>query len=119
MPRARVPPDLTPLRESRDYRLLFAGQVSSYLGRNFTVVAVPIQVFAITHSSLAVGMVGLASLGPLIAFSLAGGAFSDAFDRRRLLLINQVLLAGTSAVLAFNASVSHPALLPLYLVGLL
>src|SRR5437868_8394772 len=77
MARARVLADLTPLRESRDYRLLFSGQVSSYLGRQFTVVAVPIQVFAITHSSLAVGMVGLASLGPLIAFSLAGGAFSD------------------------------------------
>ena len=59
MPRARVLADLTPLRESRDYRLLFSGQVSSYLGRQFTVVAVPIQVFAITHSSLAVGMVGL------------------------------------------------------------
>src|SRR5947209_4574981 len=119
MPRARVLADLTPLRESRDYRLLFSGQVSSYLGRNFTVVAIPIQVFAITHSSLAVGLVGLASLGPLIGFSLAGGAFSDAFDRRFLLLINQVLLAATSAVLAFNASVDHPALWPLYVFGAL
>src|SRR5207302_5549086 len=94
-------------------------QVSSYLGRNFTVVAIPIQVFAITHSSLAVGLVGLASLGPLIGFSLAGGAFSDAFDRRRLLLINQVLLAATSAVLAFNATADHPALWPLYVFGAL
>jgi MFS family permease len=119
MPRARVLADLTPLRESRDYRLLFSGQVSSYLGRQFTVVAIPIQVFAITHSSLAVGLVGLASLGPLIGFSLAGGAFSDAFDRRRLLLINQVLLAATSAVLAFNATVDHPALWPLYVFGAL
>src|SRR5437588_4584706 len=119
MPRARVLADLTPLRESRDYRLLFSGQVSSYLCRQFTVVAIPIQVFAITHSSLAVGLVGLASLGPLIGFSLAGGAFSDAFYRRRLLLINQVLLAATSAVLAFNATVSHPALCPLYVFGAL
>jgi MFS family permease len=119
MPRARVLADLTPLRESRDYRLLFSGQVSSYLGRQFTVVAIPIQVFAITHSSLAVGLVGLASLGPLIGFSLAGGAFSDAFDRRRLLLINQVLLAVTSAVLAFNATADHPALWPLYVFGAL
>src|SRR5947209_20139631 len=100
MPRARVLADLTPLRESRDYRLLFSGQVSSYLGRNFTVVAIPIQVFAITRPSLAVGLVGLASLGLLIGFSLAGRAFSDAFDRRLLLLITQVLLAVTTAAAA-------------------
>jgi len=111
--------DITPLRESRDYRFLFSGQVASYIGRQFTVVAIPIQVYAITHSSLQVGLVGLASLGPLIVFSLAGGAMSDAFDRRRLLLINQVLLAATSAVLALNATLSHPALWPLYLFGAL
>src|SRR5436305_7959306 len=86
MPRSRVLADLTPLRESRDYRFLFAGQVASYIGRQFTVVAVPIQVFAITHSSLAVGLVGLASLGPLIAFSLACGALSDAVVCSSLIL---------------------------------
>jgi MFS family permease len=117
MPRARVLADLTPLRESRDYRFLFAGQVASYIGRQFTVVAIPIQVFAITHSSLAVGLVGLASLGPLIIFSLAGGALSDAFDRRRLLLINQVLLLATSALLALNAGLGRPALWPVFLLG--
>jgi MFS family permease len=111
--------DLTPLRESRDYRLLFSGQVASYIGRQFTVVAIPIQVYGITHSSLAVGLVGLASLGPLIVFSLAGGALSDAFDRRRLLLINQVLLGVTSAVLALNAGLDHPALWPLFVFGAL
>jgi MFS family permease len=109
--------DLTPLRESRDYRFLFSGQVASYVGRQFTVVAIPIQVFNITHSSLMVGLVGLASLGPLIMFSLAGGALSDAFDRRRLLLINQVLLAATSTVLALNATLKHPMLWPLFLFG--
>jgi len=119
MSRSRVLVDLTPLRESRDYRLLFAGQVSSYVGRQFTVVAIPIQVYDITKSSLDVGLVGLASLGPLIVFSLAGGALSDAFDRRRLLLINQVLLAATGAVLAYNAAADHPALWPLYLFGAL
>ncbi|MBV9039787.1 MAG: MFS transporter [Acidimicrobiia bacterium] len=117
MPRRRVLADLTPLRESRDYRLLFSGQVASYIGRQFTVVAIPIQVFKITHSSLDVGLVGLASLGPLIVFSLAGGAMSDAFDRRKLLLINQVLLAATSVVLALNASLKHPALWPLFVFG--
>jgi MFS family permease len=82
-------------------------------------VAIPIQVFGITHSSLAVGLVGLASLPPLIGFSLASGALSDALDRRRLLLAMQFVLAGTSAALALNAGVGHPALWPLYLFGAL
>ncbi|MBV8986438.1 MAG: MFS transporter [Acidimicrobiia bacterium] len=117
MARTRVLADLTPLRESRDYRYLFSGQVASYIGRQFTVVAIPIQVFAMTHSSLMVGLVGLASLGPLIISSMAGGALSDAFDRRRLLLINQVLLLATSATLAINAGLEHPHLWPLFLFG--
>ncbi|MBV8160368.1 MAG: MFS transporter [Acidimicrobiia bacterium] len=119
MPRSRVLADLTPLRESRDYRFLFAGQVASYVGRQFTVVAVPFQVYAITRSSLDVGLVGLASVVPLVGFSLAGGALSDAFDRRRLLLINQVLSAATSAALAWNARAAHPVLWPLFVFGAL
>src|SRR5439155_3620732 len=89
----RLLADLSPLRESRDYRLLFGGQLVSYLGRQLTVVAIPIQVFRITHSSLAVGLTGLAALGPLVGLSLAGGAIADAVDRRRLLLVTQLLLA--------------------------
>jgi MFS family permease len=119
MPRGRVLADLTPLRESREFRFLFAGQVASYIGRQFTVVAVPIQVYAITRSSLAVGLVGLASLPPLIGFSLAGGALSDALDRRRMLLAVQVLLAATSTALAVNAGATQPALWPLFLFGAL
>jgi len=111
--------DLTPLRESRDYRLMFSGQVVSYIGRQFTVVAIPIQVYSITKSSLAVGLVGLASLPVLIVFSMGGGALSDAFDRRRILLFMQVLLAATSAALALNAGLDSPALWPLYVFGAL
>src|SRR4051812_41510991 len=119
MPRTRVLADLTPLRESRDYRLMFSGQVASYIGRQFTVVAIPIQVYAITKSSLAVGLVGLASLPVLIVFSLGGGALSDAIDRRRILLGMKVLLAGTSGALALNAGLEAPALWPLFVFGAL
>src|SRR5215210_2513574 len=103
-PRPRLLADLTPLRVSRDFRVLFAGSGISYLGRQLTVVAIPFQVFTITGSSLAVGMIGLATLVPLVALSLAGGAIADAVDRRKLLLVTQLLSAATSAGLALNAA---------------
>jgi MFS family permease len=109
--------DVTPLRVSRDYRLLLTGQTVSWLGRQLTIVAVPIQVFDLTGSSFAVGLVGAAALGPLIVLSLAGGAIADAVDRRKLLIITQVLLALTSAGLALNAQSDSPALWPLYVLS--
>ncbi|MDP8937231.1 MAG: MFS transporter [Actinomycetota bacterium] len=119
IPRRRLFADLSPLRESRDYRLLFAGGGVSYLGRQLTVVAIPFQVYLLTGSSLAVGLTGLAAVGPLIVLSLVGGAIADAVDRRRLLLVVQVLLAATSVGLALNASAAEPALWPIYVLSAL
>src|SRR4051795_10777218 len=117
--RTRLLADLTPLRASRDFRLLFAGNSVSYLGRQLTVVAIPFQVFPITKSSLAVGMVGLVTLLPLVTLSLAGGAIADAVDRRKLLLVTQLLSASTSAGLAINAGLPSPHLWPIYLLAAL
>ncbi|HEV2759887.1 MAG TPA: MFS transporter [Acidimicrobiales bacterium] len=118
-PRPRLLADLTPLRVSRDFRFLFAGSGVSYLGRQLTVVAVPFQVFTMTRSSLAVGMVGLATVVPLVTLSLAGGAIADAVDRRKLLLVTQILSAATSAGLALNAGSSSPRLWPIYVLAAL
>jgi MFS family permease len=118
-PRPRLLADLTPLRVSRDFRLLFAGNGVSYLGRQLTVVAIPFQVFTITKSSLAVGMIGLVTVVPLVTLSLAGGAIADAVDRRKLLLVTQLLSASTSAGLALNAGLSSPHLWPIYLLAAL
>src|SRR3954453_11081769 len=108
--------DVTPLRESRDFRALYGGQLVSFLGSQLTVVAVPLQVFQLTHSSLQVGLVSLVQLGPLIVGSLLGGSVADAYDRRRLLMLMQVLLALTSAALAVNAMSPHPAIWPLFVI---
>src|SRR5437867_9690587 len=85
--------DFSPLRDSRDFRLLWVGQLVANIGRQITVVALPYQVYLITRSSLMVGFLALAQAGPLVLFSLAGGAVADAVDRRRLLLLTQLLLA--------------------------
>jgi len=58
--------DITPLRESAAFRRLFAGQAVSLVGTQVTRVAVPLQVYAITRSSLDVGLVGLAGFVPLV-----------------------------------------------------
>ncbi len=105
--------DVTPLRRSRDLRCLVAGQLLSTLGAQFTMVAVPYQVYALTRSSLAVGLVSLAQVLPLIAGALLGGSLADAADRRRVLLGAQLLTLLCSAGLAVNAD-TGPALWPLF-----
>src|SRR6266540_3212632 len=112
--RPRLLADTTPLRESRQYRLLFLNEGLAFLGSQITVVAVPLQVYLLTHSSLAVGLVGLAQLGPLLACSLVGGAVVDAVDRRTLMLWVQLARGALSAGLVVNALAPHPSLWPLY-----
>jgi MFS family permease len=107
--------DTTPLRRSRDYRALISGLGVSVLGNQLTTVAVPFQVYAITRSSLMVGLVSLTQLFPLIFGSLLGGSLVDAVDRRKLLLLVEGICACCSAGLALNADFG-PALWPLFLL---
>jgi MFS family permease len=113
---AKVLVDIGPLKQSRDFRLLFSGQLVSFMGSQLTVVAVAIQVYEMTHSSLDVGLVSLAQLPPLLIGSLAGGAVVDSRDRRRLMMVVQVLLAALSAGLAVNATRPHPVIWPLFVL---
>jgi MFS family permease len=106
--------DLSPLRESRDFRRFYSGQLISTLGNQLTAVAVPYQTYLITHSSLYVGLVSMGQLIPLIAASLLGGALIDAIDRRRLVLVVELVMLMCSAGLAVNSDLG-PALWPLFL----
>lgn len=109
--------DITPLRRSRDFRLLWFGQLISLTGRYITLVALPFQVFLLTRSSLAVGLIGLVELGPLMAFSILGGPITDRVDRRLLILFTEIALAATSGLLLIGALVGHPPLAYLYVVA--
>ncbi|MEO9138436.1 MAG: MFS transporter [Jatrophihabitans sp.] len=73
------------------YRRLLIGQGTSFIGSMLTQVAVPVQVYALSKSSLDVGMVGLAGLVPIVTFGLYGGAIADAMDRRTLLFWSSLL----------------------------
>jgi Transmembrane secretion effector len=112
----RLLSDVTPLRESRQFRLLYAGELLAFLGSQLTVVAVPLQVWLLTRSSLAVGLVGLAQLGPLLVCSLVGGAVVDAVNRRVLLVWAQLARGALGVGLVANALRPEPMLWPLYVL---
>ena len=105
--------DLAPLRRSRDFRLIVGGQLVSVLGSQMTAVAVPFQVYALTRSSLDVGLVSLTLVPALIVGAVVGGTVADIVDRRKLLIGVELIMALGSVALALNSS-AHPALWPLF-----
>ena len=113
----RILVDTTPLRESRDFRLLFIGQLISVMGTQLTVVAIPYQVYSMTHSTLQVGAISLAQLFPFLAGALSAGPIGDSHDKRRIMVWTSVALMLTSAAMAVNAAVAHPSLAVLYVVS--
>ena len=116
-PRRRLGLDLTPLRTSRDYRLVFVGGSVSGFGSFITYVTIPFQVAAITRDPLAVGLLGVCELVPLLIMAFVGGALADFLDRRLLVRGGEFALAALCAVLLINALADRPHLWLLYLVA--
>ena len=92
--------DISPLRDSVPFRALWLGQVVSLIGTHMRTVAVAFQIFALTKSTAAVGLVGLAEVVPIILVSIVGGPLVDTFDRRRIMAGAQLLLIADSMALA-------------------
>ena len=117
--RRRLLMDLGPLRRHRDFRLLWLGQSVTYLGSMITYVAVPYQVFALTRSSLMVGLLGLVEFVAILATAFVGGALADAVDRRRMVFLTEAALLVGSLLLAGNSLLPHPSVAVLFVaVGL-
>ena len=108
--------DLTPLKVSTDYRRIWAALSISNIGQQMTALAVGFQVYNLTHSSFAVGLVGLFQLVPLIGFGLYGGMLSDVHDRRMLGLLTALGLMGCSLVLLVQSVLDVRSVVLLYLV---
>jgi MFS family permease len=111
--------DMGPLRTSRQFRLLWSGELVSHIGRHVAVVALPYQVYQLTRSPLAVGLIGLVQLVPLLVLSPVGGVLADTMDRRRLLLLTQSGLVVTALLFVGGALVEQPPLWFLYVVAAL
>ncbi len=109
--------DVTPLRDSRDFRLLFVAGTVFYFGAMVSYVAIPFQIYRLTGSNFAVGAIGLVELVPLIFFGLYGGALADHVDRRRLLIGCGVAQAVLTAVLGVNAFREDPSVSLIFVVS--
>jgi MFS family permease len=106
---ARIAVDIRPLRDSRDFRRLWFGVGISAIGSQITTVAIPFQLWEETHSTLLVGLLGLAALVPLLVVPIYGGAVADAVDRRRLLLLSDVAQLLVTGGLLVNALLPNPS----------
>src|SRR5439155_3244549 len=108
--RAGPSPRLVALK-SRDFRLLLGGQLVSLTGTQMQQVAVVWQLYLLSGSPLALGMLGFFRVIPIVLFALGGGVLADALDRRKLMLATQSALAAVSVVLAVlsHAQKTSPA----------
>jgi MFS family permease len=106
--------DLSPLRDSIPFRALWFGQVVSLVGTQMRLVAIPFQVYDITGSTVAVGLIGLVEVVPLIIFSILGGSIADAFDRRKVMALATLGLMLDSVALAGLTFWGEPSLLTIY-----
>ncbi|HEX5622099.1 MAG TPA: MFS transporter [Solirubrobacteraceae bacterium] len=116
---AAVAVDVGLLRRRREYRLLVAGQAISDLGSMITLVAIPVQTYKLTGSSVAVGLLGVAEFVPILVLALVGGALADAFDRRRLVMIAETGALVIVGGLVANALLPEPQLWVLYVAAAL
>jgi MFS family permease len=113
----RVVLDVSPLRDLPAYRLLWTGQSINVIGNQVTRVALPFQVYVLTHSTLAIAALTLVQLVPLLVFSLGGGSLADVMDRRRLLIVMQIGLATTSGALMVVSLAGTPSVAALFVIA--
>jgi MFS family permease len=106
--------DLSPLRASRDYRLLFFGQLVSFFGSMMTFVVVPVQMYQLTRSSAMVGYIYFAEFIPMFGLAFVGGALADFLDKRKMLRMAEIGQTIVTAVLVVNSLLEQPQIWVLF-----
>ncbi len=107
--------DLSPLKASRDYRLLFFGQLVSFFGSMMTFIVVPWQMYQLTQSSAMVGYIYLAEFIPMVVLAFVGGALADFFDKRKMLRFTEIGQTAVTAILLGNSLLPQPQIWILFL----
>lgn len=102
--------DLSPLRLSPAFARLWFSALLTGIGTQLTIVAVGLQLYAITNDTLAVALVGGIALIPATIAAPLAGMIADAFDRRKLLIILAIMLfLSTTGILALTVVESNLA----------
>jgi MFS family permease len=110
-----APGALSSLRANRNFRLLWIGQVLSDIGTQIGTLAYPLLVLALTHSALIAGVSATAANATAFAVRLPAGALADRLDRRRTMIVCDVVRAVALAVLAALV-VTHVVTWPVVMV---
>lgn len=111
--------DISPLRISRDYRLLFFGQLISAFGTAMSFVVVPVQVYQLTGSTLLVGLLSASEFVLILFMAFVGGAYADFIDKRRMLRLTEIGQTLVTATLVFNATLPRPQIWLLFVCAAL
>src|SRR3954454_7391140 len=107
--------DLSPLKASRDYRLLFFGQLVSFFGSMMTFIVVLVQVYQLTGSNAVVGALSIAELVPMVCLAFVGGALADYLDKRKMLRLTEIGQTSVTAILLINSLLPQPHVWVLFL----
>ncbi|MEU8040388.1 enterobactin transporter EntS [Streptosporangium sp. NPDC049078] len=113
----RLAMDISPLRSSRAFRDVFVARTVSVFGIGMLMVGVPVQVYAMTGSTVHVGAVSSAEGFALLAGFLWGGVLADRHDRRRLMLVARTAAGIGFALLTLNAFLPSPSLAAIYVLA--
>jgi MFS family permease len=116
---AKLAIDLTPLKKYKDFRNLWTAGLISYLGSMITYVALPFQLKEITHSYLAVGVLGVIEIVPLIIFGLYGGVLADSVDRKKMIWATELGALVIVLGLFANSVLPDPKTIVIYLAAAL
>src|SRR4051812_48535647 len=83
-----------------DFRAYWIGNLVSNIGSQMQIVALNWHIYILTHSAVALGIIGLSRFIPIAMFSLLGGSFADVHNRKTVRIITQSLLLILSGILA-------------------
>ncbi len=111
--------DITPLKISRDYRMLFFGQLISFFGSMMSFIILPWQMFKLTNSNEMVGYIYLAEFIPMVSLAFIGGALADALDKRKMLRLTEIGQTLVTVILLVNSLSPAPHIWVLYLAAAL
>ncbi|HYE76749.1 MAG TPA: MFS transporter, partial [bacterium] len=88
----------------RDFALFWTGACLSNVGTWMQMVAQSALIYALSGSTVTLGVVAFAAQVPMVLLTLVGGSLADRLDRRRMLLVTQAVMASTAVALAVLAA---------------